>query len=96
MPFYTPSKENKKQIDYDKYKPVYVYSHTDIDGKIRPIQFKYEDDNGLITTSAINSIKYSKDIPGGFLYRCLITNYGRQCEIDLIFYVAEHIWVIRR
>lgn len=94
MPFYTPSKDSKFQIDYDKYNPVYVYFYTDMDGKIRPIQFKYESEDNSIITLDINSIKYSKDIYGGILFCCLVTNYGRQQEVNLVYFIAQHLWCI--
>lgn len=96
MPFYTPSNDPEHHIDYDKFKPVYTYFHTDIEGKIRPLQFTYESEDNTRVTLKIDEIKYTKDINGGFMYRCLVTNYGRKQEVDLVYYVKEHVWVIQK
>lgn len=94
MPFYTPSKDSKFQIDYDKYNPVYVYFYTDMDGKIRPIQFTYEADDNTRTTLKIDNIKSSKEIKGGILFCCLVTDYGRQQEVNLVYFIVQHLWCI--
>lgn len=94
MPFYTPLKDSKCNIDYDKYKPIYVHFYTDTDSNIKPLKIKYEDENGFRTTVNIDSVKYTKDVLGGYLYRCLVINNGRQQEIDIVFFTMEHTWYL--
>lgn len=94
MPFYTPSKDQKHQIDFNKYKPIYAYFYTDKDGKIKPLKFKYESDDSSLISLDIDNIKYSKDIQGGILFCCLVTNYGRQQEVDIVYFYAEHQWCL--
>jgi hypothetical protein len=96
MPFYTPSNDPQHQIDYNKYQPIYVYSHTDMDGNIRPLSFIYITEDGIRITLKIDEIKYTKDINGGFLYNCIVTNYGKQQEVILTYYVKQHIWVMEK
>ena len=93
MPFITPSKDTKLNIDFEKYKPVKVIACTFADGKIEPMRFKITNADETEETFNINGITQTKDIHGGFSFRCLITCYGRQQAITLIFYVEEHIWV---
>jgi len=94
MPFYSPSKEPNHTIDYDKFKTVYTYFHTDFEGKIRPIQFTYETDDNTRITLKIDNIKYSKEIQGGTLFCCLVTNYARQQEIKIVYFTSEHQWCL--
>lgn len=91
MPFYTPSNKPEFYIDFNKYKPIYVYFYTDMDGNIRPLQFTYETDDNTRVTLKINEVQYTKDIQGGILFCCLVTNYGRQQEVDLVFFYKQHI-----
>ena len=94
MPF-MDTRDRTKQINIaDKYKPVLVFSHTDFDGNIRPLKFKYENTDETIEYFNIDSVRYAKDIRGGVNYSCLITNYGRQQVIDLVYYYEYHRWFI--
>lgn len=96
MPFYTPSNEPKHEIDFNRYKPITVTSYCSFSGEIKPLAFRYISDDESETTFKIDSIKFTKEIKGGFSYCCLFNNHGRQQEVILIFYVMEHLWVILR
>lgn len=94
MPFIIPKPDNTLNIDYDRYTPVTVMAYWDMDGKITPVRFKYVLPDESVETYKIDNIKYIKDIKGGYLFRCYFTSYGRTKEIDLLFYIREHIWVM--
>lgn len=90
MPFYTPANETYQPIDLNRYKPIVVIAYYDIDGNIKPLRFKYESD----FTFNINEIKYSKDVKGGILFCCLITNCNKQQEVNLVYFIREHLWCL--
>lgn len=96
MPFFELSKSEKITIDYDRYQPVYMVSCTETDGKVTPIRFKYAEKDETRVTVNINEIRNRKAVKGGLSFTCLVTAYGRQKLVTLIFYTEQHIWVMPR
>jgi hypothetical protein len=92
----TPSPANKFMIDFDRYKPVAVISYCSADGKLNPMRFKVSNPDETEETYNINEVTQTKDIPHGVSFRCLITCYGRQQAVTLIYYYEDTIWVTPR
>lgn len=67
-------------------------------GKITPLMFKYEDDDGEIhTVRDIQVIKVEKKNYSGIPsleYRCKILLSGFQLEVCLVYYIENNNWVI--
>lgn len=93
MPFFTQSKDNNSQIDFDYYKPVKVIFCCDLDGKITPMRFKITNADETEELYNIDCITQTKDIPSGISFRCLITCCGHRQAITLVYYYEDHIWV---
>lgn len=96
MPYFTPSKANKFMVDFDHYKPVKVISCCHSDGTFTPMRIKITAPDETEETYDINGVTQTKDIPNGVSFRCLITCYGRQQAITLVYYYEDHIWVTPR
>lgn len=94
MPFFEPFKSDKVTIDYDRYQPVAVISCTESDGKVTPMRFKYSEKDETRVTVNIQEIRNRKAVKGGLGFTCLVTAYGRQKLVTLIFYTEQHIWVM--
>lgn len=96
MPFFEPVKNTKVTIDYDRYQPVSVISCIESDGKVTPIRFKYAEKDETRVTVNINEIRNRKAVKDGLSFTCLVTAYGRQKLVTLIFYTEVLIWVMPR
>lgn len=93
MPFITSSKYAKQNIDFEKYKPIDVIFCIFADGHITPMRFKITNPDESEETYNIEGITQTKEFHGGVSFRCLITCYGRQYAITLLFYIEDHLWV---
>lgn len=94
MPFYTPSNKPQFNINFDKYKPVDVMFHTNTDGTLKPMLFKYPMEDGLNYLFKIEKVSYSKDINGGILFRCSIASNDRHREVNLVYFIKQHLWCL--
>ena len=94
MPFFEPSRSDKIVIDYDRYMPVAVICVYEADGTVTPMRFKYQEKDESKVTVNIDSISSRKNIRGGYSFACLATNYGRQQQVILNFYIDLHLWVM--
>ena len=87
----------KPEIDFSQLKTVSVIATFNIEGKIRPDYFRMVNPDQSEETFKIDAIKYTRDIVNPsriILFCCLYNNYGRQLEVNLVFYVRECRWVI--
>lgn len=94
MPFFQMPKNLDVEIDFDKYMTVDVMSCTEQDGKIIPMLIRCEMPNQERITIKLDGVRSTKDILGGISFLCLATNYGRQQQVNLIFYYRQHVWVM--
>jgi hypothetical protein len=85
----------KEQIDFDKLKVVPVRAIFSSEGKMRPTHFGFIDSEGLQHTIKIDAIKSFTNKGNIISYCCFCTNYGRQHEVILDYYVRESRWVLR-
>lgn len=96
MPFFEKPKNFNIDIDYDRYMPVAVLACYQEDGKIIPMRIKFKAPDESLITVDVDGVRSTKDILGGFSFCCLVTNYGRQQQVILNFYIKEHLWVMER
>lgn len=94
MPFFEPSRSEKITINYDLYQPVAVMSCCEADGKLTPMLFKYEEKDQTRVTVKIEEIRNRKVLKDRLSFTCLVTAYGMQKLVTLIFYTEELIWVM--
>ena len=96
MPFFTPSKHEELNINYDLYQPVAVYYYTSSEGEATPLKFKYETPECTIETVEISQIQNRKSIRNGYSYTCLCYSYGRPRQVVLYFYIDKMMWVMQK
>lgn len=86
----------KPVIDFDKLNAVPVVATFNTDGKIRPDYFGYTNPDEFMEKFKVEAIKYTReyDNPCRILFCCVYSNYGRQLEVNLVFYVMECMWII--
>jgi hypothetical protein len=87
----------KPVIDFSQMKTVSVIATFNAEGKIRPDYFNYINPDGSMDKFKIESIKYTRDYsyPSRILFCCVYKSYNKHHEVNLIFYVMEHMWVIQ-
>lgn len=96
MPFFEPFKnEPEYNIDYKYYAPISVLS-ANIDGKIIPLLFKYEEQDKSIETVKIESVHSTNIIKYGFKYCCNVITYGKLKQVNIIFYKNLIKWVLEK
>lgn len=97
MAFGYPYQEDPKPtIDSNKHQPVTVIANFNPEGKIIPVYVSLEDLYGNVCKCKIDGVKYTKDGKGHTTYCCTYNNGRRQCQINLIFFHDEHVWVMDR
>lgn len=96
MPFYTPNHKPQFNINFDKYKPVDVMFHAHTDGTLKPMLFKYPTEDELNHLFKIDKVSYSKDINGGILFRCSIASIGVYREVNLVYFIRQHLWCLEK
>jgi hypothetical protein len=96
MPFFTPSKDTKTYIDFDRYQPVSVICCTLADGSMTPMRFKIALPDKSEETYNITGITQTKEYRDRIAFRCLFTSGKRQQAIMLEFYIEDHVWVTLR
>lgn len=90
-----PKPDNKINIDYSHCTPVAVIVNFNREGKLMPVYLSLEDLYGNVCKAKIDGIKYTKDKKGCITYCCLISNgHNRQQQINLTFYIRDHLWVL--
>lgn len=95
MPFFdTPDRNDKITIDYSRCRPISVVMSHKANGQFIPIYFRAIKPDESEQTVKIDIVKFIKEKKGCISFHCLVTNYDRQQEVILTFYVLEHIWVL--
>jgi hypothetical protein len=84
----------KPETDFSKLRTVSVIANFNTEGKFIPIYFRYVNPDESEQTIKIDAIKFTREKADRILFCCLFTNYGRQQEVILTFYIKECIWVI--
>lgn len=80
--------------------PIDVICMIDKTGKLTPIKFRLEKENGSITTVKINEVVYHKENKYAgyttFDYGCKVTIDEIDQLIELRYFVVEHVWKINK
>ncbi len=91
---YYPNDENFN-IDYSHCTPISVIAVFNVERKIKPVYVSLEDMYGNVCKTKIDGIKYTKDKDNCITFCCLISSgNNRQQQINLTFYVKDHLWVL--
>jgi hypothetical protein len=87
----------KQEVDFSLLKTIPVVTTFNKEGKIRPDYFRLVNPDQSEETIKINAIKYTKEYnkPIRILFRCICNIYGRQFEVNLVFYVNECKWIVQ-
>lgn len=96
MPFFEPQAQRIINIDYNKNIPVTVIVNFAPDGRMLPIYLRWINHDESEETLKVDGVKYTKDIEGGITYCCYVTRNGWRKEVNLTFYVKEHIWLLAK
>lgn len=98
MQFYETSSKPSVNIEQQRKnsnsQPVSVIANFNADGKIMPAFLSIEDYYGNVCKTKIDGVKYTKEGNGYTTYCCLISNNYRQQQINLTFYIHDHVWVL--
>lgn len=81
-------------IDFTKYKAVSVMVNAAKDGRFIPVFFHVINPDQSEQTYKVLSIKYIKELKNYFIFRVCYENYHRQHEVDLFFFIQDHIWAV--
>lgn len=84
----------KPEIDFSQLRTVLVVANFNTEGKFKPEYFRVVNSDQSESTFKIDVIKYIREYHNRILFCCLYSNYGRQHEVSLVFYVSERVWVI--
>lgn len=74
--------------------PVDVIANFALDGRFKPIYFKYTDEKEGAMTFKIDGIHYTRDKHDSILFCCYITKDNRRQEINLIYKLNECQWTL--
>lgn len=97
MAFGYPANQSiKPSIDFSRCEPISVIVNFNRDGKIMPVMFNYVDRHQNYTKVNIDGIKYTKDGDGSLTYCCVANNGRWKYQVNLTFWIMEHIWVLER
>lgn len=77
-----------------KGNPISVIAVYNQAGKIKPVYIGLTDLYGNVCKAKIDGVKYTKDGNGYTTYCCVYTNGYRQQQINLTFYIKQHLWVL--
>lgn len=72
--------------------PVSVIVNFAVDGRFRPVYFKYYDEDNGYLTFKIDSVNYTKDRQDSILFCCFVTHNSVQQEVNLIYRLNECTW----
>lgn len=84
----------KPVTDFTKLRTVPVIANFNTEGKIRPEYFRVVNPDQSEKTYKIDAVKVSKVNGNVISFICLFTNYGKQREVLLKFYVEESKWTV--
>ncbi len=94
MPFFESNNNLNIKIDYEKYQPVSVIASFNRSGKIIPVYLGLTDLYGNACKVKIDGVACTKDGIGRTTYRCLYSTNKRQQQINLTFFIHQHLWVL--
>lgn len=72
--------------------PVDVIVNFAVDGRFKPIYFKYMDEFEGAMTFKIDGVHYIRDKHDSILFCCFITNNSAKLEVNLIYRMMECKW----
>jgi hypothetical protein len=82
-------------IDYSKCKSVDTIVNFATSGEMRPVLFRITNPDDSVITFKIESIKSIDKFFGGLFYICFIHDNEIQKEVKLLYYIEEHLWVVK-
>lgn len=74
--------------------PVDVIVNFAVDGRFKPIYFKYMDEKEGSMTFKIDAVHYTRDKHDSILFSCFITRNSVKQEVYLIYRINECIWTL--
>jgi len=74
--------------------PVSVIVNFAVDGRFKPVYFKYYDEENGYMTFKIDSVHYTKDKHDCILFCCYITLNKMKQEVNLIYKLNECTWTL--
>lgn len=89
MPFYHPPREIEEKMDSAVETTVPVIASFNIQGGIRPLYFRYQDQD--IT---IRHVQYCRPYPRKTVFKCTaqLDDYLR--EIQITYWIHEQLWTL--
>lgn len=94
MPFFESTNNPNIKIDYSKCQPVSVIAAFNREGKILPVYIGLMDLYGNVCKVKIDDVTNTKDGIGCITYCCLYNAHMRQKQINLTFFINQHLWVL--
>jgi len=97
MPFGFYPHNPKPEIDLSQLRTVSVIANFNVNGDIRPECFRIVNPDQTEDTFKVEFVKLTKILhcPSRILFRCCYTNNNKHCEIDLVYYVDQCVWIIQ-
>ncbi len=93
MPFFELNNPDIK-IDYSKCQPVSVIAVFNREGKIMPVYLSLTDLYGNVCKVKIDGVTFTKDGTGSTTYCCIYSADKRKRQINLTYYIHQHLWVL--
>lgn len=93
MPFFENNLSNYK-IDYSKCQPVSVIVSFNREGKMIPVYVGIMDLYGNACRVKIDGITCTKDGNGCTTYCCFYNTNKRSRQVNLTYYINQHLWVL--
>ncbi|MCR4963239.1 MAG: hypothetical protein K6B40_05095 [Firmicutes bacterium] len=80
--------------------PVQMLSLHDVDGRLQPLRFRYEDERHVLHTVSIQEILSAKEIYyagiQGLQYLCRADISHRERLFELRYLIKSHRWILSR
>ena len=81
-------------------KPIQMICVCDVDGELRPLRFRFEDDEHCVHTVKVSEVLVAKELnyvgTQSFLYVCKALAGDREIMFELRYAVKAHKWVLFR
>ena len=94
MPFIDTRDRIEKSNIADNLKPISVMMSHAADGRFIPLMFQVISEDESRQQFRIDAVKQIKEKHDRVIFYCLITNYSRQQEVALTYYIQDPKWYI--